>query len=236
MVCGEPPEGSEARLITLGFLGNRLGAPWIEEPFGAGRLVLVGLPLLDPVRGQTDPLRESWLMDALGEALRVALVQATAHREAWEAAAGRKLPVAMTLGTVVADQLAPRFAELDALVALADRAATALGSPEALPDAWRALPERRQAAWTALLLGDAGVAEETLRAAVIPLATDELRDFQAAEGRVLAALAARAAQGPAGWPSAWDGADAWGRALAAWFGGRPEEAQADLARAAAALR
>jgi hypothetical protein len=144
--------------------------------------------------------------------------------------------VARTLGTVPADALAPLFAQLDALVALGDRAGTALGSPEALPDGWRALPERRQAAWTALLLGDADVAEQTLRAALAPLATDALREFQAAEGRVLSALAARAAQGPAGWPSAWDGAAAWGQALAAWFGGRPDEAQADLARATAALR
>gem|GEM_PF-6869182 len=228
MVAGEPPAGSQARMVTLGFLGNPIGESWLVVPFGAGQVHVIGLPLLSPVRGATDPLREQWLMRLLNDALREAEVGAPARRQAWEEATGRALPETWTpVPPEQAEDLRRGFELLDQLVAMGDRATPYLlktGEEPALPLPLQELLARRLDALTHLLLGDAPAAREVLRKAVEPMWTEETRAFLAHESRVLEALATLAAAGPSTWDRAWDAVDAWSRSLSAWFGGRREEA------------
>ncbi len=238
MVAGEPPAGSRARLVTLGFLGNAIGEPWLEVPFGAGAVQVIGLPLLAPVRGAPDPLREQWLAQRLHDALREATLGAPARRAAWEEATGRTLPETWTpLPPGEAEDLRRGFALLDQLVAMGDRATPYLGGGEepALPQPLQELLARRLDALTQLLLGDSPAARETLRAAVEPLWTEETRAFLASEARVLEALSGLAAEGPGAWDRAWEGVNAWSRSLSAWFGGRRGEAFDWLGRATVVL-
>ncbi|HEX5011134.1 MAG TPA: glycoside hydrolase family 2 TIM barrel-domain containing protein [Planctomycetota bacterium] len=235
MVAAPLPEGAELRMITLGFLGNRIGSPWLVVPFGAGQIQDVGLPLLAPVRGETDPLREAWLVRLIDDALRAAVLEAPARRAAWTAQTGRPLPAPWSpLPPSQAEELRHGFALLDQLVALGDRATPYLAGDDApaLPASVQELLARRLDALTLLLLGDAPGARETLRAAMTPQWTEETRAFVAGEARVLRVLTDKAAQGPAAWDRAWDAVDAWSHALVAWFGGQHKEAFDWLGRAA----
>jgi hypothetical protein len=239
MVAGEPPAGSQARMVSLGFLGASIGEPWLVVPFGAGEVHVIGLPLLSPVRGAPDPLREEWLVRLLHDSLRDAVLGAPARRMAWEQATGRLLPESWTpLPPEQAEDLRRGFALLDQLVAMGDRATpwlAGVGEEPALPLPLQELLARRLDALTYLLLGDAPAAREVLRKAVEPLWTEETRAFLANEARVLEKLATMAAAGPGTWDRAWDGVDAWSRALAAWFGGRRQESFDWLGRATVLL-
>jgi hypothetical protein len=238
MVAGEAPAGSTERLVTLGFLGNRVGAPWMVVPFGAGLVHVVGLPLLEPVRGSPDPRREAWLAELVSEALGEAVLGAPARRAAWSAVSGRELPEAWTPRAPAATELlAQGFAVLDQLVALGDRATPHISpaGEQRLPATAEALLEERLDALSLLLLGDDAGALGVLRAAVEPLWTEEQRTFLAGEARVLDVIERLAEEGPESWDRAWDGVDAWSRALAAWFDGRREEALQWLGLAAEQL-
>jgi Glycosyl hydrolases family 2, TIM barrel domain len=235
MVAGVPPADCDVRLVTLGFLGNRIGAPWIVVPFGAGQLHCVGLPLLAPVRGQPDPLREAWLVRLIDDALRAALLDSDPRREAWAATTGRALPPPWKpLPPADAEELRIGFALLDRLVAVGDRATPYLPSDDApaLPASVQTLLARRLDALTLLLLGEVAGARDVLRTSIEPQWTDQARAFVDGEERVLQVLTEKAAQGPAAWDSAWDAVDAWSRALVAWYGERPQEAFDWLGRAA----
>ncbi len=238
MVTGAAPAGSEARLITLGFLGNRIGAPWMVVPFGAGLVHVVGLPLLDPLRGAPDPRRDAWLAALVSEALSEAVLGAPERRAAWRAVTGRELPDAWTpRPPAETEAFRQGFALLDQLVALGDRATPHLTSADEprLPASAEALLDRRLDALTLLLHGDDAGALDVLRRTVEPLWTEQQRTFMAGEARVLDVLQRLAEEGPGSWDRAWDGVDAWSRALVAWFDGRQDEALQWLGRAAELL-
>jgi hypothetical protein len=64
MVDGSLPAGGAATMMTLGHMGRRLGFPVVTYPYGAGRLHLVGVPLLKSVDGKPDSRRDA-LLDTL---------------------------------------------------------------------------------------------------------------------------------------------------------------------------
>jgi hypothetical protein len=196
-------------------------------PFGAGLVHVVGLPLLDPVRGAPDPRREAWLASLVSDALSEAVLGAPARRAAWSAVSGRELPAGWTpRAPADTELLSQGFALLDQLVALGDRATPHVaeaGEPR-LPASAEALLDRRLEALSLLLLGEDAAALGVLRAAVEPLWTEEQRTFLAGEARVLDVIERLAEEGPTSWDRAWGGVDAWSTALAAWFDGRQSEA------------
>ncbi len=213
MVLGPATEGVDDVLVTLGPLGNRLGAPVSVVPFGRGRITLVGLPLLAPVHGAVDPAREARLADLLHEALAAA-------RAAQSAAPPVAPLVALPAG--LAQELQTGADILDQLVDLGDSGSPLAGSaPEGrLPDRVAALPGRRTAALEALLEGRPLECREILLAALAPLWTDTTQRVLAEEAAVLAGLGARvAAAGRGDWDAAYEASEAWAHGVSAWFGG-----------------
>lgn len=226
MFVGALPDGAEQRLITLGYLGNRLGAPEIVLPFGRGRFHLIGLPLLDIVGDRVDPRRDARLARAVLGALQ------------WSA---KHLPAGtptMPAGILPLDAqpISYGMSLIDRVVALGDRASAitsaSRGSEPRLPEGPAAALVVRQRAIEALVEGRREEGLTLLREAVESVWSEDVQRFLALEQVVLDLLAERADdESQAGWDLAYDAVEMWGQAVAAWFAGEVEPALDWLGRA-----
>ncbi|MHC4844522.1 MAG: glycoside hydrolase family 2 protein [Planctomycetota bacterium] len=226
MFVGPLPPGSEQRMITLGHLGNRIGAPEIVLPFGRGRFHLIGVPLLDIVGDRVDPRRDARLAHAVRGALQ------------WSA---RNLPDGerVTPDPLLASDAAALDLGLeliDRVIALGDRASpitsAGQGTEPRLPPGPAAALALRNRAIEALLDGRREDCFTTLRTAVEQVWTEDLQRFLALEAVVLDQLAVRVdAETDEGWDLAYDAVEMWARAIALWYAGDAETALDWLGRA-----
>jgi len=218
----DPPAGSDERMVTLGWLGNRLGAPDVVLPFGRGTIRVIGLPLLRPIHGVLDPARDETLAKAVSEAARAAV-----DRSGGEAATPWTPPAAAELA-----RLEVALDRLDRLVALGDRQSPFTSAEPRLPAPISAALAARAAALEALFAGDAAGGVEALEAAVAPLWSEAAERFLDREEAVLSGWSERvAAGGVTSWEGGFDVRQAWVAAVADWFAGRADAAQAGIDRA-----
>jgi len=226
MFVGPLPQGAEQRMITLGHLGNRIGAPEIELPFGAGRFHLIGVPLLDIVGDRVDPRRDARLARAVRDALQ------------WSA---EHLPGGVptrpeAMLPVDAAALDHGLRLIDRMVSLGDRAspitAASMGTESRLPPGPAAALVLRRRAIEALLEGRRVEGFTLLQEAVEGFWSEDLQRFLALEAVVLDQLAEHAeAETDDGWDLAYDALEMWARAIALWFAGDAEAALDWLGRA-----
>ena len=233
MVLGDVgPPGAEPQVITLGHLGNRLGAPVERVPFGSGSITLVGLPLLQPIGRDIEPSRDALLAGLLGRARS----EAREHLPPSDGDPAAATPA--PLPPESAEELAGRLRALDRLVAFGDRASTLLGlaAQGKLPDRVAALPAARTQALVALIEGRADDARGVLAGTLEPLWTPETQGVLALEDEVLALLGDRAAAaGRGNWDAAYDAIEPWARGVVAWFNGDTPGALQWLAQARGTL-
>ena len=222
----DPPAGCDERIVTLGWLGNRLGDPDVVLSFGRGTIRVIGLPLLRPIEGVVDPARDEMLARAVSEAAREAAARlepdgSTAPSKAWSPPSAAELA-----------RLEVALDRLDRLVALGDRQTPFTGDEPRLPAPLAAALAARTAALEALFAGDAAGGVQALEAAVAPLWSEAAERFLDREEAVLRAWSERvAAGGITSWEGGFDVRQAWIAAVADWFAGRADAAQAGIDRA-----
>jgi hypothetical protein len=233
MLVSPLPEGSIEHLITLGFVGNRMGAPDASLPLGRGRLHVIGLPLLAELSGRVEPRRDARLAgrleevaEGMGETMRAggAELQATPYQAP---------------PTSARDEFGAAWARLDRMLGLSDRASPFQGGAGQQPGRPAALERALQARSAALADMNAGITDAALERIVMAAEgvwTPSTDAFLEAEARVLEQLGARVtAAGWEDWDRAYDGLAQWVVAVTAFQAGRPVEAREALERAAASL-
>jgi hypothetical protein len=224
MLLGELPAGAKEHVLAVGHLGNRIGAPDASMPFGRGTLRFVGLPLR-AVPGETEPLRAHVLAELLAATAERSAArrveEATPDEDATQRSAAAPFASAAPLDAEERAALEPRLAAIARLAAFGDRASPWLSGggvphPPAAIEAALALHDR---ALLALLDGDASGALALLDEALHGARWERgAQRFLAAESDVLDGLSRRvAAAAPADWDAAYDAAELWIAAIAAWF-------------------
>ncbi|MED5330293.1 MAG: sugar-binding domain-containing protein [Planctomycetota bacterium] len=210
MVVGVPPSESRASVITLGHLGNRIGAPVVDVAYGRGWIRCVGLPLLPETSGRLEPQRVRVLAELL------------AHG-AWETL---QVPLSERPDFTVPDSaLLESFDEgldwIATVVALADRATIPsgrTGSPALSSTVLSALRLRNKAIRALLERRPSQAATHLQRAASL-VWDGETKAFLANEARVLKGLSSLMASGVrADWDLAYEVLEMWLRGVGLWFG------------------
>jgi hypothetical protein len=220
----DPPADADERMVTIGWLGNRVGDPDVVLPFGRGTVRVIGIPLLRPVNGVADPSRDERLAQIVSAAAREArarLAGGPADAAPWSPPAAPEL-----------ERLQLALDRLDRLVALGDRQTPFGGDEPRLPAALGAAMAARTAALETLFEGDTARGLQRLEEAVAPLWTEAAQRFLDREQAVLAAWSERVASGDVtSWQGAYELRQAWVGAVGDWFAGRPDAAQAGIDRA-----
>ena len=220
----DPPAGADERMVTIGWLGNRVGDPDVVLPFGRGTVRVIGIPLLRPVNGAADPSRDERLAQIVSAAAREArarLAGGPADAAPWSPPAAPEL-----------ERLQLALDRLDRLVALGDRQTPFGGDEPRLPAALGAAMAARTAALETLFEGDTARGLQRLEEAVAPLWTEAAQRFLDREQAVLAAWSERVASGDVtSWQGAYELRQAWVGAVGDWFAGRTDAAQAGIDRA-----
>ncbi|HZJ71067.1 MAG TPA: hypothetical protein VFF36_09055, partial [Planctomycetota bacterium] len=220
----DPPAGADERMVTIGWLGNRVGDPDVVLPFGRGTVRVIGIPLLRPVNGVVDPSRDERLAQIVSAAAREArarLAGGPADAAPWSPPAAPEL-----------ERLQLALDRLDRLVALGDRQTPFGGDEPRLPAALGAAMAARTAALETLFEGDTARGLQRLEEAVAPLWTEAAQRFLDREQAVLAAWSERVASGDVtSWQGAYELRQAWVGAVGDWFAGRTDAAQAGIDRA-----
>ncbi|MGQ0554297.1 MAG: glycoside hydrolase family 2 TIM barrel-domain containing protein [Planctomycetota bacterium] len=240
----EAAAGVEVTAITLGTLGNRLGATEASLPFGRGRIHVLGLPLMQPLGENVEPRRDTELAERLAKLLAAMPHFAPPAVPSGETSDSPRLQPS-ALGAFFArseeDRLAVAkgFARLERVASLADRHSlfgAAAGQPLGLQGPVVEGIARRQEALQALLTGDLDGVLRGLSAAMDAVWTERTEDFLQLEQRVLAALAVRVAAGSHDdWNRAYTGMESWVRGIVAWHRGEVKVAFDWLGRADLAL-
>ena len=216
----DPPPDADERMVTIGWLGNRLGDPDVVLRFGRGTIRVIGVPLLRTVGGEVDPSRDERLAQIVSEAAREA-----------QARLGVDAPWTPPSAADLA-RLQTALDRLDRLVALGDRQSPFSGDEPRLPAPLAAALAARTAALEALFAGDTARGLQLLDDAVAPLWTEAAQRFLDREEAVLAAWSAHVASGDV---TSWEGAyavrQAWVGAVGDWFAGKADAAQAGIDRA-----
>lgn len=229
MLVDPPPEADE-RMVTIGWLGNRLGDPDVVLRFGRGTIRVIGVPLLRAAGGVVDPSRDERLAQIVSEAAHEAqarLGTAGGASGATEADAPWTPPSAADL-----ERLQTALDRLDRLVALGDRQTPFGGDEPRLPAPIAAALAARTAALKVLFAGDTARGLQLLDDAVAPLWTEAAQRFLDREEAVLAAWSARVASGDVtSWEGAYEVRQAWVGAVGDWFAGRVDAAQVGIDRA-----
>jgi hypothetical protein len=228
MVVGQGPAGVDASMITIGFMGERLGRPVTSLPFGQGRVHVVGVPLLDPVSGTdagtVDARRDAVLAGLVERARREPLVP----RQAW-----RPLPPEDR------DELTRGLLRVRRLVELGNRYSPFTGSAvrsTGVPEAMAAVLDVKNRALTALMEGRPDEARTLLSGLLDSAWSPDLEAFLTAEEAVLGPLEALVEGDLAGGlDRAHRVHELWARAMAAQFGGDSAGAMAWLEEAERAL-
>jgi hypothetical protein len=65
VIVGALPDNTSVAAMTLNHYRQRVGALIAAMPFGRGKIVFVGVPLLDPILGEPDPLRDRMLSELI---------------------------------------------------------------------------------------------------------------------------------------------------------------------------
>ena len=217
MLMGALPEGSRASAITVNHYRQRVGPLVCTVPFGAGQVVFVGLPLLEPVKHRHDPVRDRLL---------ARLLEAAAAEVVRGAPGDPARP--LDLSDEQLARLGPSLDHFARVVALADRfsfVVNGVASPgKVVGDDLAA----RDAALQALFAGEEGAAERLL-AVLDGVWSEGTARFVEREERALARAKALILQGtPIERPVRARIVDRWGHAVMAWVAGDDEEAHALL--------
>ncbi len=224
------PAGARPGILTLGHLGDRLGAPLVDVPFGTGVFRLIGLPLLDAVAGEPDPLRSRTLADLIASA--AAEVAAGAP----EAAGAAARPAFTPPPPALSQPLAQAVKLVGRAVALADRASPYVPG-EPLPMHVLVALQARNRGLAALLDGRLGEAAPLIQQAVLEAWDDETSNFIAGESRVLFGLQQLLEAGAReDWDLAYEVLEMWSRAMGFWFGDDRATAFGWIGRAELLLR
>jgi len=228
LLVGELPEGTRPAVITLDHLGQRVGAPVAMVPFGRGTITLVGLPLLDDVQGQPDPLRDETLAHLI---LESAAEVADRFRHG---VTGESPFVMRELEPLIPDEVTlytAAFERVALAIELADRYSTIGGTAELPPTLAAALSEQIRAI-EALVGGHRAEARRALFAAHDMVWTSELEAFLALDAIVIGMVEGLLARGTfADRDLAYETLELWRSGVAAWFAGDAQLAYAWLGRA-----
>ena len=228
LLVGELPPGTRPAMITLDHLGHRVGAAVAMVPFGRGTITLVGLPLLDDVQGQPDPLRDETLAHLI---LESAAEVADRFRHG---VTGESPFVMRELEPLIDDEVAlydSAFARVARAIELADRYSTIGGTAELPPTLAAALSEQIRAI-EALVGGHRAEARRALSAAHDMVWSAELEAFLALDAIVLGMVEGLLALGTfADRDLAYETLELWRSGVAAWFAGETDLAYAWLGRA-----
>lgn len=228
MLVGELPVGTRPAMITLDHVGQRLGAPVAAVPFGRGTITLVGLPLLDPVQGRADPLRDETLAQLL---LESAAEVAERFRHGATSETPFRLPVLEPLLDDEAALYSEAFARVARAIELADRYSTIGGTAELPPTLAEALSLQIRAI-EALVAGHRAEGRQSLAAAHDLVWTRELQAFLALDDIVIDMVAGLLAKGSfADRDLAYEVLELWRSGVESWFAGEVELSYAWLGRA-----
>lgn len=228
MLVGELPRGTRLAMLTLDHVGQRIGVPVASLPFGRGTITAVGLPLLDPVYGASDPLRDETLA-------HLVLESAAEVAERFRHGATGEIPFQLLSHGPLPDEeravFTQAFTRIARVVGLADRYSTVGGTHELPPELAEAL-ERQSLAIKALVTGQRFRARQELLAAYDMLWTPELRAFLALDEIVIEMIERLLARGAfADRDLAYETLELWRNGVEAWFSGDSDTAYAWLGRA-----
>lgn len=231
MLAGELPPGTRPLMLAVGPLGNRIGVPVASVPLGAGALVFVGLPLLEPVSGRPDASRDAVLAHLVLEA---------AAEGDWRASTG---PSPEDPGPALVIDLLEQAAMEDGmsavrrLSALADRFSVVHGAESLRPLVAAGSTAEMHQGLLALALGLHHPGRQHLLDAYRLAHTDDIAGFLALEGRVMDGIAhLRRSSDEADLLLAHEATASWERGVSEWFTGEHEVALAWMGRADLALR
>lgn len=228
LLVGELPVGTRPAVITLDHLGHRVGATVAMVPFGRGTITLVGLPLLDKVQGQPDPLRDETLAHLI---LESAAEVADRFRHG---VTGESPFVMRELEPLIPDEVAlytAAFGRVALAIELADRYSTISGTAELPPTLAAALGEQIRSI-EALVGGHRAEARRALSAAHDMVWSTELEAFLALDAIVIRMVERLLALGTfADRDLAYGALELWRSGVAAWFAGETDLAYAWLGRA-----
>ncbi|MCB9897609.1 MAG: hypothetical protein H6825_06380 [Planctomycetes bacterium] len=226
------PDGTRPAMLALGHAGDRLGVPVAAVPYGAGRIVFVGVPLLDPVLSAHDARRD-------GALLQLVLDGAARAREVVPVDAARAAFVRPRLSALDEAALDRTIFELGRVVDVAERESIVAGARQErydLPPEARAALDAQQAALVAWIEGRPDDGRAVLRAALERLDAQS-SSLLGLEQKVLDDLGRLVARGArADLDRAYSALEAWVSGLAFWSAGDLETAFDWLGRAELALR
>jgi hypothetical protein len=228
MLVGALPPGTRPAMLTLDHVGTRIGAPVAALPFGRGTITVVGLPLLDTLRGVTDPLRDETLA-------HLVLESAAEVAERFRHGVTGESPFRLVRHEPLPDEeltlFAEGFARIARAVELADRYSTIGGTHELPPELAEAF-ERQIASIQALVAGHRSMARRELSIAHDMVWTAELVAFLALDEIVIDMIVRLLSQGGyADRDLAYETLEFWRSGVEAWFSGETETAYAWLGRA-----
>jgi hypothetical protein len=226
MIVGALPARTRSGAITLNHYRNRAGTLVASMPFGHGKILFVGLPLLQPIADEPDPLRDRTL-SGLIESVALEIRNSAPGPEA----TARPLPL-------TAEQLEEYTVGMEKLVrlsAVADRysfitsgkmapASLALGSVVVRDQGLAGLFHENDGAWEHLRTAFDGIWTEdsarfVMREEDVLARLKHLIQRSTAETRVIAAQVVQE----------------WGFGVMAWVQGDSDEAHARLDAAEALL-
>jgi hypothetical protein len=230
MLAGDLPPGTRPLMLAVGPLGNRIGVPVASVPLGAGSLVFVGLPLLEPVSGRPDASRDAVLAHLVLEA---------AAEGDWRANTGP--PPADPEPALVIDPLEQAAMEdgmsaVRRLSALADRFSVVHGAESLRPLVAAGSTAEMHQGLLALAHGLHHPGRQHLLDAYRLAHTDDIAGFLALEGRVMDGIAhLRRSSDEADLLLAHEATASWEQGVSEWFTGAHEVALAWMGRADLAL-
>ncbi|MFT7463771.1 MAG: hypothetical protein ACI9EF_002118 [Pseudohongiellaceae bacterium] len=228
LLAGALPKGTRPAMITLDHSGQRIGTPVAAVPFGRGTITLVGLPLLDKVQGQADPLRDETLA-------HLVLESAAEVADRFRHGATGKTPFKMRELEPLLDAevvlYSAAFERVAQAIELADRYSTIGGTADLPPTLAKALKHQIDAI-KALVSGHRVEARESLTLAHEMAWTAELQAFLALDAIVIDMVEGLLTNGTfADRDLAYETLELWRSGVASWFAGDVDLAYAWLGRA-----
>jgi hypothetical protein len=230
MLAGELPVGTRPLMLAVGPLGNRIGVPVAAVPLGAGTLVFVGMPLLEPVSGAPDASRDA--------ALAHLVLEAAAEGD-WRARTGSAPDApgpALVIDPLEQAAMEDGMSAVRRLSALADRFSVVHGAESDRPLAAAGAAADMHQGLLALAQSMHHPGRQHLLDAYRLAHSDDIAGFLALEGRVIEGIAhLRRSSDEADLLVAHEATTAWERGVSEWFTGEYEVALAWLGRADLAL-
>jgi hypothetical protein len=215
VIVGALPDNTSVAAMTLNHYRQRVGALIAAMPFGRGKIVFVGVPLLDPILGEPDPLRDRMLSE---------LIESVAfeirNRVPEPAMTARPLP----LTELQLEEYAEGMARLSQINDLGDRYSFIMAGKMA-PASLALVPASiRDQGLISLFNGQEG-AWEHLRSAFDGIWTDDVVRFVQREQKILDRLVLSIlGASPQAREKAAQVVQDWGHGVMAWIHGNSTEA------------